>query len=83
MFLFIKPAPDTQKKPVIVIVGSTVAKKATDRNLIRRRVRAIITPIAKARKKSFVAIAKPEAKKASFYDLKSEIDKQLTIDITL
>ena len=77
MFLFIKPAPNAQKKPVIVIVGSSVAKKATDRNLIRRRVRAIITPIAKAQKKSFVAIAKPEVKKALFRDLKLEIEKKL------
>ena len=78
MFLSIKPASSAQKKPVMIVVGANIAKKATERNLIRRRIRAIITPIAKTRKKSFVVIAGPESKKASFCDLKSEIERQLT-----
>jgi len=68
----------TQKKPLMVTVGLKVSKKATERNLIKRRIRAIITPIAQETGKEYTIIAKPEAKEATFGELTKEIEKKIS-----
>ncbi|MDP3724969.1 MAG: ribonuclease P protein component [Nanoarchaeota archaeon] len=62
-----------------VVVGTKVSKKATERNKIRRRVRAIMRDKKKDEGKEYVVIAHPGAKTLSFQELKNEIEKQLLI----
>lgn len=62
-------------RPVIVI-SKKVSKKATGRNLLRRRIRAIVRPFA-AENSSFFIIAKPGALDLSFKELQNEIESQI------
>ncbi len=62
-------------RPVIV-VSKKIAKKATDRNLLRRRIRAIVRPFA-AGNSSFFIIAKPGVLDLSFKELQNEIESQI------
>ncbi|MEK7479274.1 MAG: ribonuclease P protein component [Patescibacteria group bacterium] len=69
----------TQKetgRPLTVIVGLKVSPKATERNKIKRRVRAIMQ-IHKKENKEYVVIVHPEAKSLSFQELKDQIARQL------
>jgi ribonuclease P protein component len=67
-----------KKKSVTVIVGKSVAKKAVERNRLKRRIRAIFRPLAKESGKNYVIIAQPGSAEASFAELKEEILKKLT-----
>lgn len=64
------------KKPVVV-VGRNVAKKAVERNFLKRRIRAILRPIIKEKKEIFLIRVRPEAAQASFAELKSAISEKL------
>jgi ribonuclease P protein component len=64
-----------QKKSIMVIVGAKVSKKATERNLLKRRIRAIMKPIIEREKKEYTVIAHPEATKLTFQELKTELEK--------
>ena len=62
-----------------VVVSKKVAKKAVERNKIRRRIYAIVrTILQKERKKGvYICIVKPSAYTTSFQELKDDI-KALT-----
>ncbi|MCX6788369.1 MAG: ribonuclease P protein component [Candidatus Jorgensenbacteria bacterium] len=62
-----------QKKPLLITVGKNVAKKATQRNLIKRRIRAIIKKTTLLDAGDITVITKPGADKMSFAELKSFI----------
>jgi len=60
-----------------VVASLKVSKKAVERNLLKRRVRRVITNIKPQKSINAIIYISPEAKKASFGDLKSDI-----IDLT-
>jgi ribonuclease P protein component len=62
-----------QKKPLLITVGKGVAKKATERNLIKRRIRAIISTTKLLDKGDVTIIARPSVVKTSFAELKAFI----------
>mgnify|MGYP001333869719 CR=1 FL=1 len=64
-------------KSLAVNIGKSVSKKATERNLLKRRVRAIAQPLIKNKNRKIIIIIKPEALKKSFSELKAEINKEI------
>lgn len=59
-----------------VVVSKKVAVKATDRNLIKRRVRGILLPLmSKAAPAGVMLIAKKGASGASFQDLSTDVQR--------
>lgn len=78
-FVVLKKKPSgSQKKPLFIVVKKTEYKKATERNLIKRRVRAITKPfLGKERKYDYCVIVKSGANVVSFQELKKEILRQL------
>ena len=62
-----------QKKPLLITVGKGVAKKATERNLIKRRIRAIVRESGILEKGDVTIIARPAVAKLSFAELKAFI----------
>jgi ribonuclease P protein component len=84
-WLFSVPLISIKEKPYLrernglkIIIGKSVAKKAVERNRLRRRIRAIFRPLVKESGKNYVIIAHPGSAKASFAELKEEILKKLT-----
>ncbi len=76
--VIIKKTPSGfQKKPLFVVVGKNVSKKAVERNTTKRRIRAIIRSIAAKNTADITIIAKKEAARRSFDDLKKAIEKNL------
>ena len=73
-----KRKPKPSKRSLIVTVSTKVAKNATERNRIKRRIRAIMAPIIKRTGTAYTIIAKPEAKAATFEELKTEIEEKLS-----
>ncbi len=63
------------RKPVVV-VSKKVAPKAADRNFLKRRIRAVLHPLAE-RGSHFFIIAKPGALDLSFRELREEITLQI------
>ncbi|MDO8557125.1 MAG: ribonuclease P protein component [Candidatus Jorgensenbacteria bacterium] len=72
-----------QKKPLFIIAGTSVSKKATDRNRIRRRIRVIMTPIMKEQRNDYAIIVKRGALALSYKNLKEEILKFIHHDRTV
>jgi len=82
--LIIKKKPkisnSKKTKSLLINVSSRVSKKATVRNLLKRRIRAIVRPILKIdNQNTYLIIVKPEAVKLSYQDLKDEILKKIAI----
>ncbi|TSA44584.1 ribonuclease P protein component [bacterium] len=73
----VKTPPAGAKKPVTVVVGKSVFKKAAERNLFKRRVRSVLIPIAGKESKKFWVVAKPSAAKLGFQEIKEEILSQI------
>ncbi|MEK7464352.1 MAG: ribonuclease P protein component [Patescibacteria group bacterium] len=67
----------SQTNTLIVVVGTSVSKKATERNLLKRRVRIIMKPYLVANRHDFTIILTKEALKRTFNDLKKEIIEQI------
>lgn len=67
----------SQKKPLMVTIGAGVDKKATKRNLFKRRVRAIMRHHIGAGKNDFHIIARSGATKLSFQELREKIENKL------
>jgi len=65
-----------QKKPLIVSVSAKIIKKATERNFLKRRIRAIMRPIIKKTKTDYMIIVKKEAMDTAFSELEREITAQ-------
>lgn len=76
--LVIKTRPRTPNAKLLLIAVSTkVSKKATARNLIKRRIRAIMKPILKYSEYTYLVIVKPEAIKLNYQELKNELFKKI------
>lgn len=58
---------------LVVVVGKTVAKKAATRNLIKRRVRAILHPFLETPMCSYKVIIGKGAATLSFAELRKEL----------
>lgn len=65
-----------QKKPLIIIVNKKVSKRAVDRNLLKRRVKAIMRRFLESGG-DYTIIIKPEALSLSFTELKEEITTKI------
>lgn len=77
-FLTIKTkSRGSQKKPLIIIVGKKVAKKAVERNLLKRRIKAIMRPVLKRSKLDYAIFVRSEAREASFKELGEEINSKI------
>lgn len=66
----------TGKKPMIM-VGKKVSPKATERNRLKRRIKAIFAGHREETGAAYKVIINPEAKKLSFEELKREVEIQL------
>jgi ribonuclease P protein component len=76
--LIIKTGPSRQGgKAVSVLVGKNVFGSAVKRNLLKRRIRAILTPLVRGTGSKFIIIAKPSSASASFKEIKEEILNQI------
>lgn len=79
MGIIIKKIPKSSTKPrIIVIVGKAVFKKSTERNLFRRRVKSILSPLSVRLKVDFKVIAEPSAAGMNFSEIKEEILRRAT-----
>ncbi|HXF44236.1 MAG TPA: ribonuclease P protein component [Candidatus Paceibacterota bacterium] len=58
---------------MVISIGKGVARKAVTRNLLKRRIRAVMRPILKEKEGYFSVIARPGAAEATFADIKREI----------
>lgn len=77
-FLVVKVNPaGFQKKPLIIAIGTRVSKKAVERNLIKRRIRAIMQPAIKKKDKNYLIIARPEVKRLTYQELKKELENKI------
>ncbi len=77
MYLEVKIKPKKSlKKPIMIIIFKNYSKKAVERNLIKRRIRAILRPFIK--ENDFLVLVKPEAKQLNFLQLKEEILRQIS-----
>jgi ribonuclease P protein component len=72
-----------QKKPLFIITGTSVSKRAVDRNRIRRRIRAIMAPVMKEQQNDYAIIVKRGALALSYQNLKEEILKFIRHDRTV
>lgn len=68
-----------QKERIVILVGKNVSKKAVLRNLLKRRIKAIMRSIIKkdSEKNNILIIVKPEALKLTFRALKEEIMEKI------
>ncbi|MDP2704583.1 MAG: ribonuclease P protein component [bacterium] len=76
--VIIKKEKEQTDKKIVIVVSKKVSPKATERNRLKRRIRAILAERCKETKDAYKVIVKPEAKKLSFDELKQEIEKQLS-----
>ncbi len=60
----------------VIVVSKKVAPKASDRNLMRRRIRSIIRPL-EGEKSRFFIVAKAGASGLSFKELQEEVESQI------
>lgn len=74
-YLRISPSDTTE---VIISISKKVAKKAVERNTIKRRVRAVMRNILKSLKPAtYLVVAKVGAGEVSGEELKAELKKLL------
>ncbi len=71
---FVKTKPrGFQKKPLIISLSKKNIKKATERNLLKRRIRTIMRPVLNNSKLDYTIIVKKEAANMRFGEIKKEI----------
>ena len=75
--VIIKKEKGRAAKRLVIVIGKKVSPKATERNRLKRRIRAILTEHCKKTKDAYKVIVKPEAKNLSFEELKREVEIQL------
>ena len=66
-----------QKKPLVVVVGKAVSKKAVVRNRTKRRISSIIRPLLRTLLRDVTVIVRAGAAEADFEALKKEITSKL------
>jgi len=64
------------KSSVLVSIGKNSLKRATERNLLKRRVRAVLRKISEEKKTEFLVIVKPPVSRKTFDEIKEEILKK-------
>lgn len=70
-----------QRTQLVIVVGKNTARKATERNLLKRRIRAIMQPyVHKRQGDGFIVVARPGSAALSFRELKQKIEKQLILN---
>jgi ribonuclease P protein component len=62
---------------VQTVVGKNVLRKATERNLLKRRLRGILGPEAKARRSDIVVIVRGKGNDLTFTQIKEKVIKVL------
>ncbi len=67
----------SQKQPLIIVVSSKVSKKATVRNLIKRRLRSILKPYIDQGLRLKIIVLPPAAG-LDFLTLKKEIERLIS-----
>lgn len=70
--------PSFSKRPLEIRISSKVIRKAAVRNLLKRRIKAVMGDILRTKKVGFVIIAKAGAASLSFSAIKAEIERQTT-----
>lgn len=60
-----------------IILGKSVARKATERNLLKRRIRAVLRSAISAAEHGFVIIVRPGAKSLTFRQVKEELTRAI------
>ncbi|MBI4034258.1 MAG: ribonuclease P protein component [Candidatus Brennerbacteria bacterium] len=73
--LLVKRAPRNQKEPLRIVVGKAAVKGAVPRNLLKRRIRAIMRPAIRDSRAGFVIIVKPGAADLTYKELQKELDR--------
>lgn len=71
------PVLARKEKKYIIIIGKSVIKKAVDRNLVKRRLRAIMQSKEVAVQERMLIIVRPKALQAPFFKLKEEVLQKL------
>ena len=72
-----------QKKPLFVIVGKSVLKKSTDRNLVKRRIRAIMAKFIKEGRNDYAVIIKKGVLEKKYGELKENIESAIKYGRTI
>ena len=73
--LYSNPVKSGQKSRVYIVVGVAVSKKAVDRNLIKRRIRAVLRDLSMDGSIRVIKIiAKPAILGAKFPEIKRAIE---------
>jgi ribonuclease P protein component len=62
---------------VIAVVGKNVFKKAADRNLLKRRLRVLLAPEARARQTDIIVTAKGKGDNIIFTEIKGKLSGAL------
>lgn len=62
----------TKEKPLIVVIPKSAARRAVDRNRLRRRVRSVLQGRISGRS-GLTVIARPEALRATFNEVRDEL----------
>ena len=77
LFMKVLKTGKTEQNKASVVVSKKVAKKAHDRNTIKRRTLSLLNPYIKAKKNGLQVIVfmKKGADSITFQDLKKEIDE--------
>lgn len=76
--IFIKKESGVSGKNTFrIIVSQKVAKKSTERNLLKRRIKSILIPRLENNNIHLVVVANPGAEKLSYKDLQAVIEKCL------
>jgi len=80
MFLDVKlidSKGDNKKRKPIIVISKKVVKLAASRNLIKRRIRAILREAHLPQNKNFYVFVGEDVSKFKFQDLKDEIFKKI------
>ena len=77
--LYSNPVKSGEKPRIYIVVGTAISKKAVDRNLIKRRIRAVLRGLsAGGLNRTIKIVAKPPILSARFSDIKKTIELNLS-----
>jgi ribonuclease P protein component len=75
--VIVKKVPKNQGKPLKVIISKGAVKSAVGRNLLKRRIRAIMRPATAEPEDAFIVIARPGAADLSYDELRKELIREV------
>lgn len=76
MLVSVKKNSNGGSRKSVIVVSKKVAPKASDRNLMRRRIRSVIHPF-EGKGSRFFVVAKPGVFGLSFKELQKEVESQI------